>query len=148
MIMSALQLAVTSHKGQNDKSGAPYIEHVCRVSCAVETKVPAKLRDHAVVVALLHDVVEDTGVTLKQVRTRFGDDVADDVETLTHRMDEKDYSDYINRVARGSETARAVKVADLEDHLRDTSHIGACQVEKYRRALDVLAPSRAADPAD
>ena len=71
-----------------------------------------------------------------------------DVETLTHRKAEcEKYSDYINRVARGSAAARAVKLADLEDHLRDTSHIGDEQVEKYRQALGVLTGSRTTDPA-
>ena len=145
----ALKLAKNAHKRQVDKSGAPYMEHVTRVARAVETKVPPELRDHAVTVAYLHDVVEDTGVTLDQVRNKFGPDVAEDVETLTHRkaQDEK-YPAYIDRVARGSATARAVKLADLEDHLRDTSHIGADQVEKYVRAQDVLAGSRTPDPAD
>lgn len=144
----ALQLARTAHKRQVDKSGAPYMEHVTRVARAVETKVPPELRDHAVTVAYLHDVVEDTGVTLDCVRKKFGDDVAKDVETLTHRKAEcEEYPDYIDRVARGSAAARAVKLADLEDHLRDTSHIGDEQVEKYEQALGVLTGSRTTDPA-
>lgn len=144
----ARKLAETSHDGQKDKSGAPYMEHVTRVARAVETKVPPELRDHAVTVAYLHDVAEDTPVSLDDIRRDFKDDVADDVETLTHRKAEKEkYSDYINRVARGSTAARAVKLADLEDHLRDTSHIGAEQVEKYEQALDVLDVSRTTDPA-
>ncbi len=129
-----------------DKSGAPYIEHVTRVSRVVEMKVAPELRDHAVTVAYLHDVVEDTNVTLDFIRKRFGNDVAEDVETLTHR-DREEYPDYINRVARGSAAARAVKLADLEDHLRDTAHIRADQVEKYVKALAVLTGSRAPDPA-
>ena len=129
-----------------DKSGAPYIEHVTRVSRAVEMKVAPELRDHAVTVAYLHDVVEDTNVTLDFIRKRFGNDVVEDVETLTHR-DREEYPDYINRVARGSAAARAVKLADLEDHLRDTSHIRADQVEKYVQAQAVLTGSRAPDPA-
>lgn len=144
----ALQLASTAHERQVDKSGAPYMEHVTRAARAVETKVPPELRDHAVTVAYLHDVVEDTGVRLDCVRKKFGDDVAEDVETLTHRKAEREeYPDYINRVARGSAAARAVKLADLEDHLRDTSHIGAEQVKKYERALGVLTGARTTDPA-
>lgn len=144
----ALKLASTAHKRQVDKSGAPYMEHVTRVARAVEIKVPPELRDHAVTVAYLHDVVEDTGVTLEYVGNKFGPNVAEDVETLTHRKAEgEEYPDYINRVARGSVAARAVKLADLEDHLRDTSHIGAEQVKKYRDALGVLTGSRTTDPA-
>ncbi|MCY4592483.1 MAG: HD domain-containing protein [Alphaproteobacteria bacterium] len=142
----ALQLASTSHEGQVDKSGAPYIEHVKRVARAVEMKVAPQLRDHAVTVAYLHDVVEDTDVSLNHIRDVFGNDVAEDVATLTHR-DREEYPDYINRVARGSAAARTVKLADLEDHLRDTSHIRADQVEKYVQALGVLTGSRAPDPA-
>lgn len=142
----ARKLARTAHKRQVDKSGAPYMEHVTRVARAVEKKVPPELRDHAVTVAHLHDVAEDTPVSLDHIRKDFKDDVADDVETLTHRPGE-DYPDYINRVARGSAAARAVKLADLEDHLRDTSHIGAEQVKKYEQALGVLTGSGTTGPA-
>ncbi len=68
------------------------------------------------------------------------------METLTYRHDE-DCGDYISRVARGSATARAVKLADLEDHLRDTSHIDADHEQKSVQALGVLTGSRATDPA-
>ncbi len=144
----AERLAKTAHKRQKDKAQKPYIKHVRRVAQEAEKKVSPELRDHAVVVAFLHDVVEDTSLKVRDIRAFFGRVVAEDVKTLTRRKDEKEYDDYINRVARGSETARTVKVADLEDHLLDTSHIEARHVDRYRRALRVLAPSRATDPAE
>lgn len=109
----AVRLAA-EHKDQVDLSGQLILSHVIRVA--------ASMRDQkARIVALLHDLVEDTPVTLEDLTLEdltahgFPSDIVDAVATLTKQPDEE-YFDYITRVARNM-TALAVKVADLNDNL-------------------------------
>ncbi len=109
-IEKALQIAARAHEGQRDKDGQPYILHPLRVMNAVEGE-PAK------VVAVLHDVIEDTSVTAEDLRREgFDEAVLAAVESLTHRKGEP-YADYVVR-CKGDEIARQVKLADLEDNAR------------------------------
>jgi (p)ppGpp synthase/HD superfamily hydrolase len=103
----AFELALAAHAGQTDKAGAPYIAHVVRVTAGVAS-------DKARVVALLHDVVEDTEVTLQAVEARFGPDIAAAVDALTRREGEAPEA-YYTRV-RASPLAREVKLADIADN--------------------------------
>ena len=77
-VETALRIAIDKHKGQVDKSGAPYIEHVIRVADKVKG-------DEEKIVALLHDVVEDTCTTLEEIK-RFGagDEVLKAIDLLTY----------------------------------------------------------------
>lgn len=59
LLEEALQIAIKAHAGQVDKAGVPYVFHPIRVSCKCVT-------DEEKIVALLHDVIEDTGVTMGQ----------------------------------------------------------------------------------
>ena len=89
-IEKALQIAAGAHEGQKDKDGQPYILHPLRVMNAVESE-PAK------VVAVLHDVIEDTWVTAEDLRREgFDKAVLAAVECLTHRKGEP-YADYVVR---------------------------------------------------
>src|SRR4051794_16652162 len=109
-IEKALQIAARAHEGQEDKDGRPYILHPLRVMGAVEGET-------AQVVAVLHDVVEDTAITVDDLRREgFGEEVLSAVACLTHRKGEP-YADYVVR-CRGDEIARRVKLADLEDNAR------------------------------
>jgi (p)ppGpp synthase/HD superfamily hydrolase len=109
-IEKALQIACRAHEGQKDKNGQPYILHPLRVMNAVEDE-PAKI------VAVLHDVIEDTSVTFKDLRREgFDEVVLAAVECLTHRKGEP-YADYVVR-CKGNVIARRVKLADLEDNAR------------------------------
>jgi len=83
----------------------------------------------------LHDVVEDGGVTVADIRERFGDDVARVVNAVTRRKGEV-YADFIERAGR-DRLGRAVKLADLQDNLRDLPE-GTLR-ERYLRAVDVLS---------
>ena len=109
-IEKALQIAARAHEGQKDKDGQPYILHPLRVMSAVEGE-PAK------VVAVLHDVIEDTAITAEDLRREgFGEAVLVALTCLTHRKGEP-YADYVVR-CKGDEIARRVKLADLEDNAR------------------------------
>lgn len=80
-IRYAYEMAVEAHREQRRKSGEPYILHPIEVAriCAEEIG----LGPTAIVAALLHDVVEDTAVSLSDIRTRFGDKIANIVDGLT-----------------------------------------------------------------
>lgn len=107
--LKALDLASWKHCGQRDKAGKPYFGHIARVSNACKTS-PAK------VVALLHDVIEDTEVTLEQMEELgFSEYIIKAVLCLTHQEGES-YENFIKRAAKNP-IAREVKIADLEDNM-------------------------------
>ncbi len=130
----AIILACSAHRGQTDKVGAPYILHPLRVMLGVSG-------DERRIAAVLHDVVEDSGIDPAVIADRFGDDVAQAVVALSRRDDE-DYDAFIERCARNL-IARDVKRADIEDNL-DLSRLTRItasdreRAAKYRRALDRL----------
>lgn len=113
-LLRALQCAIHAHSGQVDKNGRPYIGHVLRVMGRCETL-------DQMIVAALHDVVEDTALTLADLRSwGFADEVILAVDLLTRQKPDV-YATYIASLddATGDvgETVRAVKIADLRDHL-------------------------------
>jgi (p)ppGpp synthase/HD superfamily hydrolase len=109
-IEKALRIAAQAHEGQTDKDGQPYIFHPLRVMNGVDGE-PAKI------VAVLHDVIEDTSISEDDLRREgFAEQVLAAVLCVTHRPDES-YADYVVR-CKGNEVARQVKLADLEDNSR------------------------------
>ena len=81
MVRKAFNIAVEAHKEQRRKTGEPYIYHPIEVAriCAAEIGLGAT----SVTAALLHDTVEDTDITLEEVKEMFGQTVADIVDGLT-----------------------------------------------------------------
>ncbi len=135
LLEEAIALAVEAHRGQADKAGAPYILHPLRVMLGVAGPVEQ-------VVAVLHDVVEDSGWTLERLRERgFPPEVCAALDALTRRPGES-YEAFILR-ARADPIARTVKLADLEDNM-DVRRLGeltaedAERVRKYQRAWRAL----------
>lgn len=112
LIEGAAALAGRAHAGQTDKAGRPYIEHPSRVAARVAERYPDNIVARGI--AWLHDVVEDTDVTLEEIRAQFGPEVADGVDAITHRPGEP-REDYYRRVA-ANPTALLVKGADLDDN--------------------------------
>lgn len=134
--MSSLERAITiaaqAHAGQVDKGGAPYILHPLRVMLGVE-------QPEERIVAVLHDVLEDSAVTLEQLCAEgFSASVLAALSALT-KVEGEDYPAFIRRAA-ANPLARRVKRADLADN-SDLSRIpepGAedlRRLEKYRQAL-------------
>jgi (p)ppGpp synthase/HD superfamily hydrolase len=131
----AISIAAEAHAGQRDKAGEPYILHPLRVMLAVKTPEEQ-------MAAALHDVVEDTPLTVEQLRDfGFPDAVVDAVDALTRREGE-DYFDFVRRAA-ANPVARPVKLADLRDNLK-LSRIPAPsqrdhdRIARYRAALQML----------
>lgn len=109
-IEKALQIAAQAHEGQKDKDGQPYILHPLRVMHAVEGL-------EAQIIAVLHDVVEDTSTTLEDLRVAgFSATILAGVRGVTHGKGES-YADYVVR-CKTNALARQVKLADLEDNAR------------------------------
>jgi (p)ppGpp synthase/HD superfamily hydrolase len=117
MLERAIILASGAHAGQFDKIGQPYILHPLRVMLSVTTDLER-------VVAVLHDVVEDTSVTLFDVLD-FGNTVADAIDAISKHNGEP-YHEYLKRV-KSNPLARTVKIADVRDN---TSPARLYQLEK------------------
>ncbi len=89
------------------------------------------------IVAVLHDLMEDTDIPVSYLcRHKFTDPVIDALIYLTRRQDEP-YHDYIERCA-ANPLARKVKMADLEDHLEDTTCLSNEHIQRYNEALIYL----------
>ena len=89
-------------------------------------------------VAYLHDVLEDTNVTMDELRKMFPNEIVDGVITLTHRKDES-YFEYISRVST-SKLAKKVKVADLLHNLditriKEPTKQDYTRLEKYKKSI-------------
>ncbi len=131
----AIRLAFRAHEGQKDRAGLPYILHPVHLAEQMTT-------EDACVVALLHDVLEDTDVTEDELRAEgFTEPQLDAVKLLTRTKDE-DYFDYVKRI-RGNALAKTVKLADLE-HNSDRTRIGTfsekdeIRFQKYQKARAIL----------
>ena len=130
----AMNIAYTAHNGQKDKSGVPYVFHPFHLAEQMET-------EDECIVALLHDVVEDTNVTIEYLATEFSEDVIQAIKLLTHD-NSIPYMDYI-RELKSNPLAKKVKLADLE-HNSDTSRLenpteeDFKRWEKYREAKEIL----------
>lgn len=131
----AVEIATKAHEGQSDKSGKPYIGHVMRVAQRCKTQ-------KSKVIALLHDVIEDTPITPNELKAEgIPADIVEAVLTLSRRQDEP-YEEYINRVVPHPLCCE-VKIADLEDNMdiRRLTEIGESDVirlKKYLKAWKTL----------
>lgn len=131
----AIAIAATAHAGQVDKGGAPYILHPLKVMLRMNS-----LEER--IVAVLHDVVEDCGISLDDLRKEgFSEDVLRAIESVT-KVPGESYEDFVERAAQNP-IGRVVKLADLEEN-SDLSRIASPswedleRVEKYRRAIGRL----------
>ena len=137
MTKKALCLAYEAHHGQLDKSGLPYINHPLHLAEQMYDELSCT-------VALLHDVVEDTAITLEDLAKEFPPEVVEAVDLLTHKPG-VDYFDYI-RAIRTNHTALTVKLADLNHNSDFTRCVGSNisqerldgWQEKYARSRDIL----------
>ncbi len=141
MYNMAFDIASRAHAGQYDKSGRVYVLHPIRVS---ERCVTLKAK----IVALLHDTIEDTDVTVDYLReTGFPDEIVEAVLSVTRREGET-YEDYVRRAAMNP-IGREVKIADLEDNMNvfrlpEFTDRDAARIRKYIQAWHYLQNSGAA----
>lgn len=133
----AIEIAVTAHAGVIDKGGAPYILHPLRVMMSVEGV-------DAQIVAVLHDVVEDSNWTIDQLKSEgFSDRVLEALQSVTKISDDEDYDQFIKR-ALANPIGRIVKIADIKDNL-DVTRIAnlnesdMARLNRYKQALLLLS---------
>ena len=116
----ALQIAVEAHADQADKGGRSYIGHVLRVAGGATVVADPEFADDALIVGLLHDVVEDTVVTLDDLGKEFPAHIVEAVDAVTRRKPPKhatpeDDPSYLDRI-KANRLARCVKAADSLDN--------------------------------
>ncbi|HWH71168.1 MAG TPA: hypothetical protein VNT26_17405 [Candidatus Sulfotelmatobacter sp.] len=135
LLEKALGIAFEAHRGQKDRYGAPYILHPLRVMARVEDTT-------AKIVAILHDVVEDTDWTFEELQQEgFPAEVVAALQCLTKQEGEA-YEAFVQRSAR-LPLARRVKLADLEDNMDlrripEITEETQARLQKYRKAWQAL----------
>ena len=130
----ALLLAFAAHNGQTDKAGLPYICHPLHVAEQMTD-------EDSTIVALLHDVAEDTEVTLDDIAAAgFAPHIVEALTLLTHDK-AVPYLDYVRRLAP-NDLARRVKLGDLRHNMDDT-RLGPLSAEVRQRRLDKYCPALA-----
>jgi GTP diphosphokinase / guanosine-3',5'-bis(diphosphate) 3'-diphosphatase len=147
LIARAFRFAAAAHAGQQRRSGEEFIHHPYSVAriCA-----ELHLDDETIAAALLHDVVEDTDVSLDDVKSEFGDEIAQLVDGVTkltrvsfQSREQAQAENYRKMVLAMAEDLRVIfiKLADRLHNLRTIEYLGKQkQVQKAREALEVYAP--------
>ncbi len=111
LTIKAINIAYEAHQGQKDISGVPYIFHPFHVAEQMTDEI-------TVCVALLHDVVEDTDVTIEDLAEEFPTEIVEAVRLLTHR-DGDDYREYIKNIC-ANPVALTVKLGDIEHNMDES----------------------------
>ena len=132
-VNKAIKFMFEKHKNQFDKQGIPYVFHPWHVAESMET-------EDETIVALLHDVLEDTDATIKDL-TDLGlsNDIIEAVVTMTHKDDE-DYFDYIERISKNP-LATVVKIADLKHNMDITRFAAEIIPDKYLKKYQIYSKS-------
>ncbi|WP_222128805.1 GTP pyrophosphokinase [Paenibacillus xylanexedens] len=131
----AISVALQAHKGQLDKGGHPYILHPLAVMNRVESMEEK-------IVAVLHDVIEDSEVTIEELRgLGFSEEILTAIQLLT-RSTEDSYEEFIEKTTT-NRTARKVKIADIQENMnisriKNPTQEDVHRLEKYRKALERL----------
>jgi GTP diphosphokinase / guanosine-3',5'-bis(diphosphate) 3'-diphosphatase len=147
LLTRAFRFAAKAHEGQQRRSGEDFIHHPYSVAhiCA-----DLELDDVTIAAALLHDVVEDTDVTLEAVQDEFGEEIANLVDGVTkltrvqfQSREQAQAENYRKMVVAMAQDVRVIliKLADRLHNLRTIEYLGKQkQVQKSREALEVYAP--------
>jgi|JI9StandDraft_1071089.scaffolds.fasta_scaffold512268_1 (p)ppGpp synthase/HD superfamily hydrolase len=135
LLEKAISIALTAHSGKLDKGGSPYILHPLRVMLAMETTEEK-------IVALLHDVVEDSTTTIQELReVKFSKRILSAVALLT-KKENQPYQEYILAIKRNP-LATKIKLADLKDNmntnrLQKLTEADKERIKKYKAAYKLL----------
>lgn len=137
MTNKAMRIAYKAHHGQLDYNGIPYIFHPIHLAEQMDDEISC-------CAALLHDVVEDTDVTMEDLTREFPAQVIDVLKLLTHD-DDVPYFDYVREIKKHP-VAKKVKLADLAHNSDQTRCVGSDLTEerlehwkdKYAKAQTIL----------
>lgn len=134
MLASAIKLCYEAHKNQVDKGGSPYYLHPIYVALNMES-------EEQKIVALLHDVIEDTEITIDDLRKKgFSEKIIEAVDAITKKGES--YEEYLKKV-KDNELAKAVKIEDIKNNmdvsrLKEITEKDIARIEKYKKALAYL----------
>lgn len=130
----AIELACIFHAGQFDKQGKPYIIHPMYVMSRMDN-------EETKIVAVLHDIFENTSAKISDISETFGDDICQALLAITRGKDEK-YFDYINRCC-SNEIASIVKYEDLKHNISKCGNLDEFKSLKrrYNKALNIIEES-------
>jgi GTP diphosphokinase / guanosine-3',5'-bis(diphosphate) 3'-diphosphatase len=147
LVTRAFRFAAAAHEGQQRRSGEPFITHPVGVA---KICVELRLDEETIAAALLHDVVEDTDITIDAIREEFGAEIAvlvDGVTKLTRvqfqTREQAEAENYRKMVVAMAEDVRVIliKLADRLHNLRTIEYLGKQkQIQKSKEALEVYAP--------
>src|SRR5438093_9275768 len=147
LLRRAFRFAATAHEGQQRRSGEDFIHHPWGAA-----KICAELRldEQTIAAALLHDVVEDTGTDIKEVRDEFGDEIAQLVEGVTkltriqfQSREQAEAENYRKMIVAMAQDVRVIliKLADRLHNMRTIEYLGKQkQIQKAKETLEVYAP--------
>lgn len=138
LTQKAMQTAYRAHHGQTDCNGMPYIFHPYHLAEQMDDEISC-------CAALLHDVAEDTEITLDELAKEFPQEIIEALKLLTHEAG-TDYFEYVRKI-KDNPLAKKVKLADLEHNMDrsrivDESVVSAEKLsewdEKYSKAIEIL----------
>lgn len=138
-LLKAITMCAKAHEGHFDKSGVPYIYHPLKVA---QNAIELGFDDEkTVITALLHDVAEDTDITIEELTSEFGEEVGAALSLLNHDK-YVPYMDYVKAV-KHNDIAKAVKMADLTHNmdlsrLKEVTDKDLERVKKYNEAYKLL----------
>jgi guanosine-3',5'-bis(diphosphate) 3'-pyrophosphohydrolase len=147
LIHRAFTFAEKAHRGQLRKSGEEFINHPWAVAsiCA-----RLHLDEQTIAAALLHDVVEDTDVELDEIRTEFGNEIAQLVDGVTkltriqfQSREQAETENYRKMIVAMAQDVRVIliKLADRLHNMRTIEHVGRQpQLQTAKETLEVYAP--------
>ena len=147
LLARAFAFAAAAHEGQQRRSGEDFIHHPWGAA-----KICAELHldEQTIAAALLHDVVEDTGTDIKDVRAEFGDEIAQLVEGVTkltriqfQSREQAEAENYRKMIVAMAQDVRVIliKLADRLHNMRTIEYLGKQkQVQKAKETLEVYAP--------
>jgi len=133
-IKKAIEIATKAHKNQKDRAGKDYIHHPKTVASYVKN-------DKEKIVAWLHDVIEDTNITLKELSEYFTQDIIKAINIITKKKNQS-YETYLINIKK-NKLARNVKLADLKHNsnlkrLKNPSFVDIVRNQKYMKAIEYL----------
>ena len=138
LINKAIDIAFSAHKDQRDKAGRPYFMHPVIVASQMDS-------EYEICAALLHDVAEDTSITIEELEREFPKEITEALRLLTHDG-HTDYLDYVREIKKNP-IAKKVKLADLNHNLDITRIQDNPKLlegfmrrrEKYEKAKEILS---------
>ena len=136
-LQRAIEIALEAHKGALDKGGNPYILHPLRLMLQMDS-------EEEMVVAILHDVVEDSEKWSfdKLQAEGFSIKIINSLRSITKENENEDYEKFIDRSIR-DKIGRKVKIADISDNLdisrlKEVTDKDILRINKYKKALEKL----------